>query len=175
MHPILLKLKDGDRRSIGPADEVAEEIAADPDLFEVVFDGMLSEDPLIRMRSADAVEKATRHRPELLGPFKAVLLKEVVASEQQEVRWHVAQMLPRLRLDASERERAVAVFKGYLCDKSRIVRANAMQALADLAQQDERFLPEVVSLLQEATATGSAAMRARGRKLLARLCPEEES
>ncbi len=174
MHPILLKLKDGDRRSIGCADEVAEEISGDSSLLEVVFEGMLCDDPVIRMRAADAVEKATRAHPDRLRPFKALLLNEVSASEQQEVRWHVAQMVPRLELDEQEREQVVALLKDYLRDESRIVRTNAMQALADLAQQDESLRPQVIPILHEATATGSAAMRARGRKLLASLSPEDD-
>jgi predicted thioredoxin/glutaredoxin len=60
----------------------------DPPLFEIVFDGMLSDDPLIRMRSADAIEKITAKRPEYLQPYKEKLIKQIAKSEQQEVRWH---------------------------------------------------------------------------------------
>lgn len=169
MHPILQKLSDGDRRSIGRADEVASEITDDPSLFEVVLDAMRSENALLRMRASDAVEKASRSHPELLRPYKALLLHEISASEQQEVRWHVAQMFSRLDLDERERETAVRVLKQYLRDESRIVRTNALQALADIAAQDQRYRPEVVAILREAVSTGSAAMRARGRKLLEEL------
>ncbi len=54
MHPILSKLEGGDRRSIGKANEVVAEVLADPTLFEVVFSGLFSDDPLVRMRVADA-------------------------------------------------------------------------------------------------------------------------
>lgn len=173
-----MKLKGGDRRSIGRADEVAEEVAeevaATPVLFEVVFNGMLSDDPLIRMRAADVVEKVTRNQPELLVPFKALLLNEVAASDQQEVRWHAAHMLPRLDLDEQERAAAIAVLKGYLGDQSRLARVNAMQALADLARQDDRLRRDIVPLLRQVAVAGSAAMRARGRKRPAVLCPEDD-
>ena len=52
------------------------------------------------MRAADAVEKITARRPELLRPHKRRLLTELALIPQQEVRWHVAQMLPRLSLSA---------------------------------------------------------------------------
>jgi hypothetical protein len=50
MHPILRKLEGGDRPSIGRSNEVVEDVIADPALFNVVFSGLLSEDPLPRMR-----------------------------------------------------------------------------------------------------------------------------
>ena len=43
-----------------------------------------------------------------------------------------------------------------------------MQALADLAEGDERLRRRVLPLT-ELTGTGTPAMRSRGRKLLARL------
>lgn len=168
----LRRLEGGDRRSTGAADEVAGEIAQDESLFAVVFEGMLGEDAVVHMRAADAVEKATRERPALLQAYEGRLLREVVGVEQQEVRWHLAQMIPRLPLDAAEREEAVALLGGFLDDESRIVQVNAMQALADLAAGDRELRREVVPLVQHLMETGSPAVKARGRKVLARLDDE---
>jgi hypothetical protein len=41
------------------ANEVVADVIHDPSLFGPVFQGMLNDDPLIRMRSAGAVEKIT--------------------------------------------------------------------------------------------------------------------
>jgi len=172
VHPILRKLEGGDRRSTGAADEVAREIAQDEALFAVVFEAMLGEDEVVRMRAADAVEKATRSRPALLHGYQERLLREVAGVEQQEVRWHLAQMIPRLALDDAEREKAVALLTAFLEDESRIVQVNAMQALADLAAGDRALRREVVPLVQRLMETGSPAVRARGRKLLAKLGDE---
>ncbi len=75
----------------------------DPSLFGLVFQGMLNDDPLIRMRSADPIEKITVKHPEYFQPYKEILIKQIAKSEQQEVRWHVAQMDPRLELNQEER------------------------------------------------------------------------
>lgn len=163
------KLRGPDRRSIGRSEEVAADVLADPSLFPALFDAMLVTDPLVRMRAADAVEKLTRRRPEILQPYKSRLLDEVAAVPQHEVRWHVAQLIPRLKLTSGERERAMARLYGYLEDDSRIVRTFTMQALADLAADDAQLRGEVVPLLRHLTATGSPAMRSRGRALLAQL------
>lgn len=169
MHKILQKLKGGDRRSIGRADEVVADTCRDPTLFEAVFGGMLCDDPLIRMRAADAIEKITAKHPEYLQPYKKTLLQKVATIDQQEVRWHVAQMLPRLNLDGQENEVLVAILMGYLRDQSKIVKTCSMQALADLAEQDTHLCPKVINILEDLTKTGSPAMKNRGKKLLAKL------
>ena len=102
---------------------------------------------------------ATEHL--LLG-----LLRE---ASEQELRWHLAQMVPRLLLTQLDRMRVASVLKSYLEDRSSIVKTFAMQALADLASDDTTLLPETVELVHQLTRSGTPAMRARGRKLLAQL------
>jgi len=121
VHPLLKRLAGGDRRSTGRSDEVASEISHDPAALADVLDGMTADDPVVRMRAADVVEKATRTSPHLLQPHKRRLLSDIAAVEQQEVRWHLAQILPRLPLSPMERRQAVALLEGFLGDRSRIV------------------------------------------------------
>jgi hypothetical protein len=166
MSQILKKLAGGDRRSIGRANEVVADVLDDPTLFDSVFRGMLGDDPLIRMRAADAVEKVTAQRPDYLQPFKQKLLRQVAGSRQQEVRWHVAQMLPRLALRRPELAVAVETLLDYLADESSIVKTFAMQALADFAEREVFLRERVIKVLQRCTREGSPAMKSRGRKLL---------
>lgn len=169
MHDVLKKLRGGDRRSIGRVNEVVAETLNKPMLFKAVFDGMLSDDPLIRMRSADAVEKITEKHPEYLQPYKEKLIQHVARIDQQEVRWHVAQMFPRLMVSREDRTVMKEILLDYLHDKSRIVKTFAMEALAAFAEEDVSMRSQVVPLLEELTRTGSPAMKNRGRKLLEKL------
>ena len=169
MHPILRKLEGGDRRSIGRSNETVAEVLDDPGLFGAVFAGMLADDPLVRMRCADAVEKITARHPEYLHPHKTRLIREVARISQKEVRWHVAQMFSRLELTRAERRQVLAVLSDYLNDRSSIVRTFAMQSLADMAEHDRTLLPQILPHLKELTLTGTPAMRSRGKKLLAKL------
>ena len=129
MKDLLRQLKGGDRRSIRGVPEVVDQVMVDPILFSVVFDGMADADPLVRMRCADAVEKITAARPEYLAPYKERVIRLAAVAEQQEARWHLAQLLSRLELSAPERRRAVEILTTYLADTSRIVKTFAMQAL----------------------------------------------
>jgi hypothetical protein len=167
----LRKLEGGDRRSIGRSRQVVAEVLADPSLFDVVFAGMSHGNPLVRMRCADAVEKITAERPEYLGPYKGRVLRLARTAREQEVRWHLVQLLSRIPLNRRERRGVVAILSEYLADRSRIVKTFAMQALADIAAQDSDLQSPIAQRLEELTRTGSPAMKARGRKLLAKLAP----
>lgn len=169
MNSILAKLGGGDRRSIGKVDKVVAEVLANRRLFRELFKGMSSDEPLIRMRAADAVEKITSLHPEWLRPFKFQLISKISRIEQQEVRWHAAQMFARIELTANERKTVLKILESYLDDTSKIVKTFAMQAMADLAGQDPKLRARIIKRLEYLTRTGSPAMKSRGRKLLAQL------
>jgi len=169
MHPILVKLSGGDRRSIGRSNEVAAQVLAYPAQFRNLFVGLVSDDPVLRMRAADATEKISLRRPDLLNPFKRELFEIAGRTDQQEVRWHMALILPRLHLTPRERALALDILFDYLRDRSSIVKTCAMQALADLVTQDASLKSKILPLLEELTEVGTPAMRARGRKLVQRL------
>jgi hypothetical protein len=166
---LLNKLSGGDRRSIGQSNKVTALVLRRPALFPQLMQGLWNSDPLIRMRAADAAEKVSLCCPDLLRPFKTNLLRLLDEATQQELRWHLAQMVPRLALSRKDRPRATVALRRYLEDKSSIVKTSAMQALADLAKADDELMPEVKKLLMALTESGTPAMRARGRKLLRRL------
>jgi len=121
------------------------------------------------MRAADATEKVTREHPEFLRPYKRELLGLMSEATQQELRWHLAAMVPRLLLDAKERKIAISSLNRYLEDRSSIVKTFALQGLADLVQNEPSILPRVLEILRGATRNGTPAMKARSRKLLIRL------
>jgi hypothetical protein len=166
---ILARLAGGDRRSIGEADQVAAIVSREPTLFPELMAALWSEDLLVRMRAADAAEKVSRKNPELLASHKAELLGLMSATDQQELRWHLAAMVPRLALNAKDRQRAVACLKDYLNDRSSIVKTFALNGLADLARSDSALLSPVIELLRQAERTGTPAMKARSRRLLLNL------
>jgi hypothetical protein len=167
-------LKGGDRRSIGRADRVAEMVLDDTRLFRGLMKGLWAEDLLVRVRAADAAEKVTRTRPELLAGYKKELLVLLAEAREQEVRWHLAAMVPRLELSADQRRAAMAVLEGYMGDRSSIVKAYALEGLAELVGEDAETRTAVMEILREAARNGTAAMRARARKLLVRMERKQE-
>jgi hypothetical protein len=61
------------------------------------------------------------------------------------------------------------IFLDYLVDDSKIVVTLAMQALSDLAIKNAAVSTRVLSAIEKLTRTGSAAIQARGKKLLPKL------
>jgi len=169
MHAVLQLLSGGDRRSIGESNRVVAMVREQPELMTVLIRGLQSTDPVLRMRCADAMEKATIDRPELLAPYKKILLRKLSKIEQHEVRWHIAPMFTRLSLSKNEEVFAVKTLLAYTCDQSSIVKTMAMQALVDLAFHNPALLPEIELHIKELTIIGTPAMKTRGKKLLVKL------
>ena len=169
MVDVLSKLRGGDRRSIGKVNEVAGAVRKKPDLFKHLVTGLFEDDPIVRMRAADAMEKISLDNPELLHPFKRKLIQLAKDSPQQELRWHLAQMIPRLKLTPKETSTLAEILFDYLTDKSKIVVTFAMQALADLALKEAITSTGVIKAIEKLTETGSPAIHSRGKKLLTQL------
>lgn len=159
-------LSIGDLRSAGKSEVVVKKVLANPRLFGDVVNAIFSVNAGTKMRAADAVEKITRYYPEWLTPYKQLFLTKISAIKQKEVRWHTAQILPRLKLTKKERAKVFNLMLEYLEEKSSIVRTFAIQALADIALQDEAYKRQVHSLISRLMVNGSPAMKSRGKKLL---------
>ena len=166
-------LAGGDRRSTGRADKLAAAVLAGRIDAGAVYAAMFDEDAVVRMRAADALEKISAQQPAWLQPFKKDFLARLPGIVQAEVRWHVAQMLPRFRLTTTERRaRAVPVLLEYLRDKSRLVQTFALQSLADFAAVDQKLRPQTLAIIENAARVGSPAVKARCRQLLKRFASE---
>jgi hypothetical protein len=146
-----------------------DEVLDHPEIFEELVSGLFEPDPVVRMRSADAMEKVTRVAPGLLAPWKCAILRLASLARDKEVRWHLAQMFSRLELTSPELEEVLKIVMLYLEDASSLVKTFSMQALADLGSRNDELLDRVIPLIERLTETGTPAMRSRGRKLLSEL------
>lgn len=139
------------------------------ELFSLVFH---HERPLV-MRAVDAVEKITVKHPEFLIPHKAQLMSVLKSADHKELKWHIAQLVPRLKLSKGELEDVRHIFSYWVLNKneSKIVRVNALQGLFDLT----RKYPEVKEDLLHAIAATEhervPSIEARIRKLKKLLVP----
>src|SRR5258708_1212581 len=163
---VLTLLSGGDRRTIGRSDQAAAMVSPDPKLFPSLIAGLWPANPLLRMRSADATEKVTGENAGLVRSYKKEVLGLLSEAMQQELRWHLALMVPRLTLNPKERALAIATLTSYLDDRSSIVKTFALQGLSDLARDDPDTRAEVIEILRKSARTGTPAMKARSRKLL---------
>ena len=173
MSDVINMLEEGDLRSVDRVSEVISLVADQPGLFPEVIRAMAHSNPGIRMRASDAVEKISRTKPEYLHPHKEFILKHVSGSEQQEVRWHLAQIVPRLELSQKERSRVAEKLFAFLNDPSKIVQTNSLQALVDLAWEDDDLFPRVRDAVETLADEGSPAVSNRAGKLFLELDDQE--
>lgn len=163
-------LSGGDLRSIGHVDAVVAYVGNDPDRFSELMTGLTDDRPVVRMRSADAIEKVTRRHPKLLQAHQASLSQQLHRAIQQEVRWHLAQLMPRLTWTEDEAADIVQMLTDWIdMETSNIVIVNSLQAIFDLSAMHPRFRDELKALLESQIETGSSAVKSRSKKLLQKL------
>lgn len=168
--PLTSLLAKGDRRTIGAAHEVATIVLDDPSRVPELVEGIEHPKAGVRMRSADALQKAAEKRPEILTPYKERILAVSETSRQKEVQWHCAQLLRTMDLTPAELERAYRTTAEYLANSdSAIVRSEAIETLAHLAVLDPSRREASIDTIHNAMRNGSAAVAARGRKVLRKL------
>jgi hypothetical protein len=163
----LKSLQGGDLRSVGAADTVAAQIVADPALVVSLVDALVKSEPVVRMRAADALEKASRRDPSLLAGHEAVILELLSSPQPKEVRWHLLQLASRIAWAAEDHSRLLRAILQCFADSSSIVKTEALQALFELGPQGAEFQRSLRSHLERALASGTPAMQARARKLQA--------
>ena len=132
------------RRSTTNVDKVITYIDKNPKSFTKLLKLLLSENELLRMRAIDAIEKISRGKIELLTPHKSMFLNKVALINQKEIRWHIAQILPRLSLTKHQLNKAYKLFVNiYILDESKIVQTFTLQALFDISLQHGTYHDEV--------------------------------
>ena len=162
---ILELLTGEDRRSLGRSDQAVKLVLGKPRLLPILASFLGNQNPVVAARAADALEKIQRElATDFFDPLRHRLLSLAREAKQHELRWHLAQMIPRLRLSKSQRLQAAETLESYFRDSSAIVRVSALQAIVELASQEETLQARARYRLEEAMK-GSAAERARAGKL----------
>ena len=157
--------------SLGRVPEVVALIEAQPRLATRLIQLLWDNDPGIAQRAADVLERVSRKpSPSLsriLADSKDALLGLLTEAQLKKLRWNLALTLGRLPLTLPDCRRTAAAFQTYLDDPSSIVKTAALQGLADLTRHDPSQLPAILDLLRIHGRSGTPAMRARSRILLA--------
>jgi hypothetical protein len=166
---ILRKLSGGDLRSIGKSNEVVSNVLKKPGLFKLVVEGIRDPDPIIRMRSADVVEKVSRKNPEYLQPYKEEILHDLSQIDQKEVKWHIAQMISYLDLTETERSKAFSILERYTKSNSAIVVVFSVESLAKLALKDDRFKKRVIKIIKKLKKSGKPSVTKKTEKVLKKI------
>lgn len=119
------------------------------------------------MRAADCIEKITVNKPAYLVKHKNEILRLSRTAANKELMWHLAQIIPRLRLATDGLRDGRKILRQWIADRScsRIVRANALDGLFQLSQGNEQAEKEFSRILSDLEKENVPSLRARIRKI----------
>lgn len=170
MSAVREKLTGGTRTSVGSADEIIQKLLKNSAGLPAIYDLFLDEDPVVAMRASYVAMKVAEQKPESVEPFAKLLLKNLDLYTQQEVRWHVPQLLAHLKLTLAQKRKAYEVLMEWSeTDKSKIVGYYCLQTAANFAESDDKLLHDFIPRLKKLNKTGAKSIQNRCKKIAKQL------
>ena len=123
-------------------------------------------DKIIAEKAARSLRVVAKKSPSELKAHGAELLKLATVEPDLRVRWNLIAAIGKLELKPAQRDAAVDWLFERLRDPSPFTRTFALQALFDLSGEDEALRRRWLPIARDFAENGTAAMRARARKLL---------
>lgn len=122
--------------------------------------------PLVVTRAANALKKVQETSPRALDAFACRLVRHAMACEAMEARWNLTIVAGGLQLRARDRGLAIELLFESLTSASVFQRVFALQSLVNLSVGDPLLRSRVRPVVRDFLENGTAAMKARARKLL---------
>ena len=164
---IAAQLAEGVWYAEGAACDVAAAILRNPDLFDELFECLLSEDRGTSKRAAMALEAVSEKRADLFELYAGIVLTELESRSWWHVRFRLCSIVPRIKLHRHEFNRAVTLFQSLAEHPQNALAVNALGALSALAARGaDELREETLWLVEQKLRTGSKAMQARCRMML---------
>jgi hypothetical protein len=166
MNELLKKLAGGDLRSDGKANEVADQATKSPQLIAKLVEGLSESDDVVRGRTAHALERVSRTRPEMLRGLVPELVRLAADDKVPMVKWHIAMIFANMTLPETEVETVFSSLFQLLKDDSVFVKSWAIASLTILARKNKGKISEVINELRVYQESDSIAIRTRVAKAL---------
>lgn len=158
----------GKTNSLGRADEVITATLKDKKRLSELYDCLFANDPWIRMRAADALEKICRVNPDWLLPYIDKFADELATSSQASIQWHLAQIYGQVELTKVQKEFAINWLKNLLSstEVDWIVAANSMDTLVKFVHDGSVTRQELITLLNIQRKHKSKSVVKRANKII---------
>jgi hypothetical protein len=168
-------LSGGDLRSDGLAAEVAAKVLENPALFDDLVEGLDHPDDVVRGRTADALEKVARLRPEQVNKFTEKFMESAMRDPVPMVRWHLAMVLGDLAIYPENIDQIYLNLVSMLADDSVFVRSWVITSLTIIGRLYPARRERIVRLLAPLAKDKSVAIRTRTRKAMDTLTNETQA
>lgn len=159
-------LSSGDLRSTGKSSLIITAVQNQEE-FDELFQFLFHKNRLVRMRTADVLEKISATNTGYLKSHKKELIQLLHNSTTIELQWHLAQLISRIPL--TDKETAIVWNKLYEWamnkNQSRIVRVNSLQSLFDLSGRHPEIQHKLNAVINKLEKEQIPSITARIKKL----------
>jgi HEAT repeat protein len=174
MNQILTWLSGGDLRSDGMANEAARFVLENPQILDDLAAGLSEEDDAIRGRTADALEKVARERPDLLIDHLHQMMDLARNEQVPVVKMHLAMIFGHLAVYEEVVEDLISVLYDLLEDESVFTRSWAIASLCIIGRKYPADSQRILNRLSQLQGDPSVAIRSRTSKALSILTNPEK-
>ncbi|MDE0711272.1 MAG: hypothetical protein OXH60_03960 [Rhodospirillales bacterium] len=167
-------LAGGHPNSLGRTVEVVETVLADTERFGELFACYVSKDPVVRLRTSNALKRIEAQRRDLLVPYIDRLIEEVGSLDQASAQWTLAQLFGRLAADMDQDQWAGAlrIMKRNLSSHDDWIVLNAtIETLSDWAMADQGLRRWLKPHLERLSADRRKSVASRAAKQRRKLYP----
>jgi len=166
MNELIKMLSGGSLIADGKANEAADRVLANPQLFDQLVVGLSESDVVVRARTAHALERISRTHPEMAQGLLPKFVEMAVHDPVPMVRWHIAMIFGNLPLPAESVEEIIPALLRMIEDPSVFVKSWAMVSLAILGRQHEAIRKMIANQIRPLLDDRSVAIRNKAIKVI---------
>ena len=155
-----------DLRSLGKSSEIVS-LINNQKSFDKLFAYLYNNDRAIVMKTIDLIEKITLVHKEYLQKHKLEIFNMFNGAENIELKWHLAQLIVRIKCTNNEIKIVWKILEKWILDKmeSKIVRVNSLQSLYEIAINNEKYLNNLIKIVNLIKNENISSINARIKKL----------
>jgi hypothetical protein len=155
-----------DLRSLGKSSEIIP-LINNQNSFDKLFIYLYNNDRSIVMKTIDLIEKITLEHKEYLQKHKLEILNMSKDAENIEFKWHLAQIIVRIKYTYNEIKIVWRILEKWILDnrESKIVRVNSLQSLYEIVKNNKEYQNNLIKIVKIIKQENIASINARIKEL----------
>ncbi|MBP2833035.1 hypothetical protein J8281_12635 [Aquimarina sp. U1-2] len=166
------RLKGGHSNSLGNTVEIVDEVLAENELFNKLFNCYFSNDEIVRLRTSNAMKRICKAKKTILIPYIDRFLTDIAQIDQASTQWTLSQLFGMLEKDMDEKqiEQAKKIMKNNLANHNDwIVLNQTMDTLTKWSKKDAELKTWIEPHLERLTADERKSVSGRAQKMLEKI------
>lgn len=163
------RLKGGHPNSLGNTVEIVEEVLAENEHFDELFNCYFSKDEIVRLRTSNAMKRICKVEKKILIPYIDRFFIEIARINQPSTQWTLSQLFGMLQENMNERQirQAKKIMKDNLANHNDwIVLNQTMDTLAKWAKKDVELKQWIKPHLKRLSADERKSVSGRAKKMI---------